>query len=158
MLINERERERENTKKKKYNFQVIVVKAPCPRLEKALKEAYVNESKRPESPSSKYYQELSNYTGQNISTITDIEFLYNTLEIEERNGLKLPEWTLNYYNQQMREIAARSLAIFTSNTLQQRLRGGIKIGIKDPKIILKNIINENNKIYVCNFFPSRTIA
>ncbi|XP_043792754.1 lysosomal acid phosphatase-like isoform X1 [Apis laboriosa] len=104
--------------------KMIVVKAPCPRLEKALKEAYVNESRRPESPSSKYYQELSNYTGQNISTITDIEFLYNTLEIEERNGLKLPEWTIEYYNQQMREIAARSLAIFTSNTLQQRLRGG----------------------------------
>lgn len=132
MLINKREKE--NTKQKN-NFQIIVVKAPCPRLEKALKEAYVNDSKRPEFPSSKYFQELSNYTGQNISTITDIEFLYNTLEIEERNGLKLPEWTIKYYNQQMREIAARSLALFTSNTLQQRLRGGIKI-VKDPKTIL----------------------
>lgn len=127
---------------------MIVVKAPCPRLEKALKEAYVNESRRPESPSSKYYQELSNYTGQNISTITDIEFLYNTLEIEERNGLKLPEWTIEYYNQQMREIAARSLAIFTSNTLQQRLRGGIKI-VKDPKTILTIT---RYHIYVCSFF------
>lgn len=92
-----------------------------------MKEAYANESKRPESPSAEYFQELSNYTAKNISTITDVEFLYNTLEIEERNGLKLPEWTNKYYNQHMREIAARSLAIFTSNTLQQRLRGGTHI-------------------------------
>lgn len=92
-----------------------------------MKEAYANESTRPESPSAEYFQELSNYTAKNISTITDVEFLYNILEIEERNGLKLPEWTNKYYNQYMREIAARSLAIFTSNTLQQRLRGGTHI-------------------------------
>lgn len=122
---------------------MIVVKAPCPRLEKALKEAYVNDSKSAEFPSSKYFQELSNYTGQNISTITDIEFLYNTLEIEERNGLKLPEWTIKYYNRQMREIAARSLSLFTSNTLQQRLRGGIKI-VKDPKTF-----SYYNLIFIC---------
>lgn len=137
-----RKREREY-QAKKYNFQMIVVKAPCPRLEKALKEAYVNDSKSAEFPSSKYFQELSNYTGQNISTITDIEFLYNTLEIEERNGLKLPEWTIKYYNRQMREIAARSLSLFTSNTLQQRLRGGIKI-VKDPKTS-----SYYNLIFIC---------
>lgn len=142
MLINEKKREREY-QAKKYNFQMIVVKAPCPRLEKALKEAYVNDSKSAEFPSSKYFQELSNYTGQNISTITDIEFLYNTLEIEERNGLKLPEWTIKYYNRQMREIAARSLSLFTSNTLQQRLRGGIKI-VKDPKTF-----SYYNLIFIC---------
>lgn len=102
----------------------IVVKAPCPRLEKALREAYVNESTRPGTPSNEYYQQLSNYTGKQMKTITDVEFLYNTLEIEERNGLKLPEWTKDYYNEKMREIAARSLAIFTSNNLQKRLRGG----------------------------------
>ncbi|XP_076762332.1 lysosomal acid phosphatase-like [Xylocopa sonorina] len=116
--------------------KTIVVKYPCPRLEEALKEAYVNESMRPGSVPANYYQELSNYTGQNITTITDVEFLYNTLEIEEQNGLKLPEWTKKYYNQQMREIAARSLAIFTSNTLQQRLRGG-------P--LLKEILNHARK-------------
>ncbi|KAF3423947.1 hypothetical protein E2986_11795 [Frieseomelitta varia] len=120
--------------------KIIVVKYPCPRLERALNEAYVNESTRPgTTPSAKYYEELSKYTGENISTITDVEFLYNTLEIEERNGLKLPEWTSKYYNWQMREIAARSLAIFTSNTLQQRLRGGPLL-----KEILKHLQAFNN--------------
>lgn len=71
-----------------------------------------------------YYKELTEYTGQNMSTITDVEFLYNTLEIEEQHGLQLPEWTRKFYNNEMREIAARSLAIFTNGTIQKRLRGG----------------------------------
>ncbi|XP_076233585.1 lysosomal acid phosphatase-like [Calliopsis andreniformis] len=104
--------------------KIIVVKAPCPRLNEALKEAYANESTHPESLPENYYRELSAYTGQKIATITDVELLYNIFEIEEQNGLKLPAWTSKYYNREMREIAARSLAIFTSNTLQQRLRGG----------------------------------
>ncbi|XP_076657121.1 putative achaete scute target 1 [Halictus rubicundus] len=104
--------------------KTIVVKAPCPRLEAALKEAYRNESLQPGTPSIEYYHRLSSHTGQNMSTITDVEFLYNTLEIEEQNGLKLPDWTNEYYNREMRDIAARSLAIFTSNNVQQRLRGG----------------------------------
>lgn len=102
-----------------------MVKAPCPRLEEALKEAYRNESLRPETPSAEYYRYLSFHTGLNMSTITDIEFLYNTLEIEEQSGLKLPEWTKNYYNRKMQRTAARSLTVFTSNTLQRRLRGGL---------------------------------
>lgn len=100
------------------------MKAPCPRLEEALKEAYANESARPGTLPDEYYKELSEYTGQKVDTITDVEFLYNTLEIEEKSGLKLPEWTKKFYNKEMREVAARSLAIFTSNVLQRRLRGG----------------------------------
>ncbi|KAK2584977.1 hypothetical protein KPH14_008508 [Odynerus spinipes] len=104
--------------------KTIVVKAPCPRLDKALQEAYFNESMRSDKKLATYYKELSMHTKQPIKTITDVEFLYNTLEIEEQSGLELPQWTKKYYNETMREIAARSLAIFTSNTLQRRLRGG----------------------------------
>lgn len=125
----ERKKERKKERQEIVIFQMIVVKAPCPRLERALKEAYANESLRPTTPSAEYYQQLSSYTGKNITTITDVEFLYNTLEIEQRNNFKLPEWTNKYYNQHMREIATRSLALFTSNTLQQRLRGGTSIYI-----------------------------
>ena len=40
------------------------------------------------------------------------------------NGLELPEKMKKFYNEKMREIAARSYALFTSNLLQRRLRGG----------------------------------
>ena len=104
--------------------KLITVKAPCPRLEEALKQAYLDEARRSNGKMDKYYKELTEHTGQNISTITDVEFLYNTLEIEEQHGLQLPEWTRKFYNNEMREIATRSLAIFTDSTIQKRLLGG----------------------------------
>ncbi|KAG8038771.1 hypothetical protein G9C98_000326 [Cotesia typhae] len=104
--------------------KLITVKYRCPKLEYALKEAYANESIKTGKQMASYFNELSYYTGKKISTITDVEFLYNTLEIEANHGLELPEWTKKFYNEEMRRIAARSLALFTSNTLQQRLRGG----------------------------------
>lgn len=112
-------------------LQLITVKAPCPRLEKALKQAYLDEAKRSNGKMDKYYKELTEHTGQNISTITDVEFLYNTLEIEEQHGLQLPEWTRKFYNNEMREIATRSLAIFTDSTIQKRLLGGTMVSLYD---------------------------
>lgn len=103
-------------------MQLITVKAPCPQLEKALKEA--REAERSGDEMAEYYKELTEHTGQNIRTITDVELLYNILEVEKQNGLQLPEWTRKFYNNKMREIAARSLAIFTDSTVQKRLQGG----------------------------------
>ncbi|XP_012057220.1 PREDICTED: prostatic acid phosphatase [Atta cephalotes] len=104
--------------------KLIVMKAPCPKLEAALKQAYIEEEKKSDEKMAEYYKELTQHTGQNMSTIIDVEFLYNTLEIEEQHNLQLPAWTQNFYNDKMREIAARSLAIFTEGTIQKRLRGG----------------------------------
>lgn len=112
-------------------LQLITVKAPCPRLDEALKQAYLNEATRSGAKMAKYYKELTEYTGQNINTITDVEFLYNTLEIEEQHGLQLPQWTEKFYNNEMREIAARSLAIFTNSTIQKRLLGGTIVPLCD---------------------------
>ncbi|XP_014485430.1 PREDICTED: lysosomal acid phosphatase-like [Dinoponera quadriceps] len=104
--------------------KLIAVKAPCPRLAEALKKAYQEEEKRSGEAMADYYKGLTEHTGQNMTTITDVEFLYNTLEIEDKHGLQLPIWTQKYYNNEMREIAARSLAIFTDNIIQKRLQGG----------------------------------
>lgn len=107
------------------------MKAPCPRLEEALKQAYLNEAASSSAKMAKYYEELTKHTGQNMSTITDVEFLYNTLEIEEQHDLQLPQWTQKFYNDEMREIAARSLAIFTNSTIQRRLLGGTMVPLYD---------------------------
>lgn len=112
-------------------LQLITVKAPCPRLEEALKQAYLDEARRSGAKMAEYYKELTEHTGQNMSTITDVEFLYNTLEIEKQHGLQLPKWTRKFYNNEMREIAARSLAIFTDSTIQKRLLGGTMVSLHD---------------------------
>ncbi|KAG5348337.1 EHD1 protein, partial [Acromyrmex charruanus] len=103
--------------------KLIVMKAPCPKLEAALKQAYIEEDKKSGKKMAEYYKELTQHTGRNM-TLINVEFLYNTLQIEEQHNLQLPAWTQNFYNDEMREIAARSLAIFTEGTIQKRLRGG----------------------------------
>ncbi|XP_011498654.1 PREDICTED: lysosomal acid phosphatase-like [Ceratosolen solmsi marchali] len=103
---------------------MLVVGKPCPRLTSELNNAYLNESRRSDATYKLYYNRLSEITGQTISTVTDVEFLYNTLEIEEMNGLVLPPMIKEYFTLEMREIASRSYTLFTSNKMQQRLRGG----------------------------------
>ncbi|RLU17240.1 hypothetical protein DMN91_011309 [Ooceraea biroi] len=122
--------------------KLITVKAPCPRLAEALKEAYANEARRSDVKMADYYKELTKHTGQNMSTITDVEFLYNTLEIEEQHGLQLPPWTRNFYNNEMRKIAARSLAIFTDSTIQKRLLGGPLL--KEILLCMEDVATNSN--------------
>lgn len=64
-------------------LQLITVKKKCPRYEKELKEAYQSEEmKRINTGIADLYNYLSANTGQNISTVLEVEFLFNTLEIE----------------------------------------------------------------------------
>lgn len=55
---------------------------PCPRLASALAEAYKNESANSDDELKPYYEKLARVTGQPVRTVTDVEFIYNTLEIE----------------------------------------------------------------------------
>ncbi|XP_072755356.1 lysosomal acid phosphatase-like [Anoplolepis gracilipes] len=104
--------------------KLVSMKAPCPRLQKAIKQAFLDEAKRSKAKMTEYYKELTEHTGQNMSMISDIEALYDTLEVQEQHGLQLPEWTRKFYNNEMREIAARSMALFTNSTIQKRLLAG----------------------------------
>nr|CAD7201931.1 unnamed protein product [Timema douglasi] len=70
------------------------------------------------------YSYLTEKTGKDIDSILEVEYLYNTLEIEERNGLPLPEWTKTVYPGKMKYLASLSLALFTHNDIMRRLNGG----------------------------------
>lgn len=101
-----------------------MVKYPCPKLKQGLADAYVNESIKSDAELENYYNELTMHTQQPMKTITDVEFLYNILDIQAKHNLKLPTWTKKFYNDEMRNIAARALTLLTSNTLLRRLHGG----------------------------------
>ncbi|XP_057333865.1 lysosomal acid phosphatase-like isoform X2 [Microplitis mediator] len=128
--------------------KLITVKHRCPTLDFELKEAYVNESIKNGEQMASYFNELAYHTGKKISTITDVEFLYNTLEIEANHGLELPEWTKKFYNKEMREIASRSLSLFTSNTFQQRLRGGPLLKEITNNMMLSRNGHDKIKLYL----------
>lgn len=55
---------------------------PCPRLKRELEKAYAEDEQIRTDDVKSYFDQLSEHTGKTMKTITDVEFLYNTLEIE----------------------------------------------------------------------------
>lgn len=72
-----------------------------------------------------FYAYLSKNTGDNITTLADVETLYNTLEIEQLNNLTLPEWTKEVFGEKMKEMATMNLALYTDTEFMKRMHGGI---------------------------------
>lgn len=59
------------------------MKKPCPRNEQELQKAYRSSTiAELNHDNEDLYSYLTTHTGQNVSNITAVEFLYNTLEIE----------------------------------------------------------------------------
>jgi two-component SAPR family response regulator len=59
------------------------MKKPCPRNEQELQAAYRSSAiEELNHENEELYDYLTIHTGQNITNITAVEFLYNTLEIE----------------------------------------------------------------------------
>ncbi|PSN42750.1 hypothetical protein C0J52_10659 [Blattella germanica] len=120
--------------------QLINVKKPCPLYQEELRGAYksskIQELNRKNLD---LYQYLSRETGQEIRNVTGVELLYNTLEIEEKHGLTLPEWTRSVYPGKMKHLAATSLAILTNTNNMKKLVGGPLVGE-----ITRNMDNKRN--------------
>ncbi|KAF5274603.1 hypothetical protein FQA39_LY07215 [Lamprigera yunnana] len=104
---------------------VIVMKKPCPVYETQLKAAYESQRiKDIDIQNKELYEYLTFATGDEVNDINEVEFLYNTLEIEMINNLTLPNWTKNVSFDALREIAKLNLAIFTDNKIMKRLSSG----------------------------------
>jgi hypothetical protein len=70
------------------------------------------------------FQYVSQHAGEPVETITDLEFIHNTLFIEEINNLTLPEWTHPIYPEPLRTVAAFSFAIPARTPALKRLKAG----------------------------------
>lgn len=49
---------------------------------------------------------LTSYTGKNVTTVADVDAIFDTLHIEYQLGFELPEWTKSVYPEPMRTITA----------------------------------------------------
>uniref|UniRef100_A0A1B6LHJ3 Acid phosphatase n=1 Tax=Graphocephala atropunctata TaxID=36148 RepID=A0A1B6LHJ3_9HEMI len=102
--------------------KLITMRAPCP--------LYKEEQKRSDKSLAAVYDNaelnkyLTEHSGQNITTLLDVETLFNILETERDSGKDLPSWTISVFPDKMKDIAALVLASFTNTPLMKRLRGG----------------------------------
>jgi len=70
------------------------------------------------------FEYLSVKSGNNITTILNLEYLYNPLFIESSCNMPLPNWTTGYFPDQMKELSDFSFSMQAYTTEMQRLRGG----------------------------------
>lgn len=74
------------------------------------------------------YKPLFDYvtkqSGKLIESPSDLEFVYDTLFIEELYNLTLPEWTKAIYPEPMKTVSAFSFSIAAQTTLLKKLKGG----------------------------------
>uniref|UniRef100_A0A182VBG9 FHA domain-containing protein n=1 Tax=Anopheles merus TaxID=30066 RepID=A0A182VBG9_ANOME len=130
---------------------ILAQKQPCPRYEQSKQRlvAYPPKDIRElYEKNAALFRTLSQGTGQNVSTILDVELLYNTLEIEKSAGLELPDWTEGIFPQKMLPIAERSLALITELPLMKKIKGGAIVAE-----LLDNAIRRRSGILI----PERNI-
>uniref|UniRef100_A0A182VPN0 Acid phosphatase n=1 Tax=Anopheles minimus TaxID=112268 RepID=A0A182VPN0_9DIPT len=131
--------------------EILAQRQPCPRYDQSKQRllAYPPKDVRElYEKNAALFRTLSQGTGQNISTILDVELLYNTLEIEKSAGLELPDWTEGIFPQKMLPIAERSLALITELPLMKKIKGGAIVAE-----LLDNAIRRRSGILI----PERNI-
>lgn len=65
-------------------FQMIVGRMPCPLYLKEKRITIKKLSEKYDDKNSDLYKYLTEHTGQNITTLLDVEAIYNILEIQVR--------------------------------------------------------------------------
>lgn len=109
---------------------LLAQKKPCKKYDEMLKNLYDNppaDVVEMMQQNEQLFKMLTRNTGQNITTITDVELLFNTLQVQHDAQLALPDWTEKVYPDKMLPMAKRSLALFTETQFMKRIKGGIFI-------------------------------
>lgn len=89
------------------------------------------------------YRILSQHTGENISTLLDVETIHNTLEAEKSAGWTLPDWTEDIFPDKTLPLAERYLKLLTDTAFMKRIKGGPLITeIIDGMVSKKSLLTE----------------
>lgn len=122
-------------KKKFYGFYsqtLYLGESKCPKYEKMLKKLIID----PESGTSMYefnrnnkdlFEYLTIHMGQNVTNIMPPSNLYDTLYVQESNGLELPAWTAAVYPHLLYDVRVRSFDLSTETEIMKRIRSGSMI-------------------------------
>lgn len=105
---------------------LLLVRKPCPKYH--IEKEKVQKSKEVQDLLKEYeelFKELNEITGQEVHDFEDVQDIYTTLQAEERFGLKLPNWTHNYYPSRMHFPTVRSFVLKAFNDNMNRLIGGV---------------------------------
>lgn len=104
---------------------VLAGKKHCPRFDMEVQALLQDdEFKRISLELKPLYDYVSNHSGKPIFDIQTLEYLYNTLYIENLNKLKLPDWTKDIFPEKLLPWAYLSFQIYCYTAPLQRLKVG----------------------------------
>lgn len=123
---------------------LIAQKRSCPKYDEVYhNQMNSNELKAIDSTNQNLYRILSKNTGENISSILDVETLHNTLEAEKAAGWALPDWTENIFPEKTLPLAERYLRLLSDTPFMKRIKGGPLITeIVDTMLGKRNQLSE----------------
>lgn len=67
------------------------------------------------------YTLLSNYSGENVTSVLKVYSIYDTLHIEDQLGFELPSWTNSVYPEPMLTISGYAFKAYSFTTEMKRL-------------------------------------
>ncbi|PNF25318.1 hypothetical protein B7P43_G10948 [Cryptotermes secundus] len=109
--------------------EILAGKRPCAQYEAELLRVKTSpEVRRYNEEHADLYRYTSEQSGNKIHDAESLEFLYNTLFIEELYNFTLPNWTKKVFPEQMMSVASYSFTIPAKTKLLQRLKIGPLVG------------------------------
>ncbi|CAH0561808.1 unnamed protein product [Brassicogethes aeneus] len=133
---------------------LIVMRKQCKVYDKAYSDM-LNLEEVKNLTKTKIFDDVRKYTGEEIKTLEDMEFIFNTLDIEQVQNLTLPSWATIEILKEMKKIAAKNLALYTETKLMKRLKGGVFV--KRVLDSMKNCIN-NKKQPTINLYAGHDVS
>ncbi|XP_050428309.1 prostatic acid phosphatase-like [Adelges cooleyi] len=110
---------------------LLRVTKPCPVFDEEFRKAKIEtENGMFQNNSTRtFFDYLSNHTGMEIKHLSDVENIYNSLNIQQRNHMTLPSWIkVKNYMDKLENIVLEWLRTYTKTDLMKKLRSGKLIG------------------------------
>lgn len=104
---------------------MLLVRTPCARYHEAVEEVFKTpEVKKVLTDNQALFDELTRHSGMPIKTPDDVQSLYGTLRAEQEHGLRLPEWTAQYFPNRLLELTEKSFIYNIQTDELKRLKAG----------------------------------
>lgn len=106
-------------------MQILRQKVPCPRYEEAVWEVmHTPEVLALHEKNAELLRELTDLTGLNVTYAHDVTNVFISLQTQLAYGLKLPEWTKDYFPDKMRPLAIKAYTYDAYTPELCKIKGG----------------------------------
>lgn len=126
-------------------FQILAGKRSCAQYDAELLRVKTSpEVRRYNEEHADLYKYTSEHSGNKIHDAESLEFLYNTLFIEELYNFTLPIWTQKVFPEQMVSVASYSFTIPAKTQILQRLKIGKLLW--ECELLIIGVVRHGNSV------------